>query len=156
MKNNHKIISLCAWLLICQIPAVLGSLFVRGGMEWYQTLSHPPFTPPNALFGIAWSVLYVLLGISAFLLVGNRWKERAKLTALLFIQLILNAMWTPVFFGLNHLSGALVVVIVMLVQALWLAACAWKQSKAAVWLMVPYLGWLCFATYLTAAHWALN
>ena len=156
MKNTTKVVNLCAWLLICQIPAIIGSLFVRNAMDWYHTLIQPPLTPPDALFGAVWSVLYVLLGISAFLLLNGNWRMHPKLTALLFIQLVLNTMWTPVFFGMQHLLGALMLIIVILAQAIWLAVCAWKERKIAVWLLMPYFGWLGFATYLTAAFWILN
>ena len=156
MKNNQKILSLLAWLLICQVPAVIGGLFVSGGMTWYRTLEKPPLTPPNALFGAAWSVLYVLLGISAFMLLGNVWREKTKLTALFLGQLVLNTLWTPVFFGMQSLGGALFVILVMLAQGGWLARVAWQENRAAVCLMLPYFAWLCFATYLTAAFWGMN
>ena len=156
MKKNQKILSLLAWLLICQVPAVIGGLFVRDGMTWYHTLTKPPLTPPDALFGAVWSVLYVLLGISAFMLLGNFWRQKPKLTALFLGQLVLNALWTPVFFGMESLAGAWLVVVAMLVQGTWLARVAWRENRVAVWLMIPYFAWLCFATYLTAAFWGMN
>ena len=156
MKNNQKILSLLAWLLICQVPAVIGGLFVPNAMMWYHTLTQPPLTPPDALFGIAWSVLYMLLGISAFMLLGNSWRQKPKLTALFLGQLVLNTLWTPVFFGMQSLGGALFVILVMLAQGGWLARVAWQENRAAVCLMLPYFAWLCFATYLTAAFWGMN
>ena len=156
MKKNQKIFSLLTWLLICQVPAVIGGLAVSNGMAWYHTLNQPPLTPPDTLFGIMWCVLYILLGISAFMLLGNSWSGKQKLAALFLGQLVLNAMWTPVFFGMESLAGALLIVVAMLVQGVWLARVAWKENRIAVWLMMPYFAWLCFATYLTAAFWVLN
>ena len=149
-------IRLCAWLLICQFPAVVGSWFVRGGMAWYNTLTKPPLTPPDGWFGAVWTVLYMLLGISAFMLLGNGARRHPKLTALFLVQLLLNTLWTPVFFGLQSLSGALWVLVLMLLQGGWFARVAWAHNRAAVWLISPYFAWLCFATYLTTAFWWMN
>ena len=154
--THNKMIRLCVWLLICQFPALVGCWFVWGGMDWYDTLIKPPLTPPDALFGIVWAVLYVLLGISAFMLLGNGARRHPKLTALFLAQLVLNALWTPVFFGLHNLSGALLVILAIFLQGLWLARVAWEHNRAAVWLMSPYFAWLCFATYLTTAFWWMN
>jgi len=154
MKN--KLLSGLRWLLICQIPAAIGGAFVHDHLTWYATLTRPPLAPPDALFGIVWTLLYLLLGASGYLLIGTAWRTRPKLTALFLGQLVLNASWTPVFFGLHSLSGAVLVLMLMILQGSWLARTAWRQNKVAVWFMCPYFIWLCFAAYLTAGYWLLN
>ena len=154
MKN--KTVTFILWLLICQIPSAIGGVFVYGGMAWYTPLNRPALVPPSALFGVVWTVLYILLGISGHLLIGSAWRTQPKITALFLGQLVLNALWTPVFFGLHSLPGAVVVIMLMICQCLWLMRAAWRQNKTAAWLMVPYFIWLCFAAYLTTGYWWLN
>lgn len=153
MKTKN-LIQLIAWLIICQLPGIVGVQYVFSNMAWYRTLAHPPFTPPEASFAIVWSVLYVMLGVSAFL--TFREKLHARALWLLILQLILNACWTPIFFGAHSLLGALALIIAMLVTLVLLIAACFKINRLGAWLLLPYGLWLCFATYLTAANWWLN
>ena len=153
MKTKN-LIQLIVWLVVCQLPGILGMPYVFNNMDWYRTLVHPAFTPPEALFGIVWSVLYLMLAVSAFLVFREKLHPR---TLLLFIlQLALNACWTPVFFGAHSLLGALVLIVAMLIALVFLVAACFKINRPGAWLLVPYGLWLCFATYLTAANWWLN
>lgn len=152
-----KVIKLIFWLAICQLPAGAGAYFVRGNMGWYDSLVAPPLTPPDALFGIVWAILYFLLGIAAFLALFDFPQAKTRTAAwLFFIQLALNSCWTPVFFGQQNLAGALFLILVMLVEGFWLFNAFWRKSRWAGVLLVPYMGWLAFATYLTAGFWFLN
>lgn len=103
-----------------------------------------------------WELLYLLLGVSAFLALQHKHKHTTRAAALLLMQLVLNAMWTPVFFGLHHLPGACIVVVLMLVEGFFLHRAFKEQEKLAAWLLWPYWLWLCFAAYLTAGNWLLN
>lgn len=147
-------IKLMVWLLICQLPGLLGVQYVYSNMAWFRTLTHPTFSPPEAAFGIVWGFLYITLGVSAFLAFREHLHGRAMM--LFVLQLALNACWTPVFFGAHSLLGALLLIIAMLIALVFLFAACWKISHASAWLLVPYGLWLAFATYLTAATWWMN
>ncbi len=152
-----KIINLLKWIVwvtVTQLPGILGVQFVYPNMTWYNTLIHPRFTPPDAVFGIVWAVLYVLLGTGAFLAFREQLHGRAMM---LFIgQLALNACWTPVFFGAHSLTGGLILIVAMFVEFIFLLCAFWKINTASAWLLMPYGAWLLFATYLTAGTWAMN
>ena len=126
-------------------------------MTWYHTLTKPPFVPPDMIFGMVWVVLYLLLGIVAVMLFYRGVSKELRLAAwLLGIQLALNACWTPVFFGLHHLAGALTVVILMLLEGFFMHRAVAKHNRLAARMLWPYWAWLLFATYLTAGYLMLN
>ncbi len=126
-------------------------------MAWYHTLNKPPLVPPDMIFGMVWGVLYLLLGISAVLLFHRGVRKELRPAAwLLGIQLALNACWTPVFFGMHHLAGALTIVVLMLLEGMFMHRAFAKHSKMAAMLLWPYWAWLGFATYLTAGFMVLN
>ncbi len=146
------------WVLVCLGAGAVGSLLMgTESRAWYRTLARPPLSPPEWVFGPVWTVLYVAMGLSAWLVWGRRPSPgRAAGLALFALQLLLNALWTPVFFGLQDPRGAL-----MVLAALWLAVAAtivvfWRLSVAAGTLLVPYLAWVSFAAYLNYAIVALN
>ena len=126
---------------------------VSGGGAWYQTLVKPPGNPPAWVFGPVWTVLYVLMGVAA----GRLIHRRAKGTVILFaIQLVLNLAWTPVFFGAHAMNAALAVIFVLwgfLALTLWSAE---KKDPVSAFLLVPYLIWVMYATYLNAGIAWLN
>ena len=145
------------WLAVCQLPALISTPFVDPNRAWYHTLVKPPLVPPDWLFGVMWGILYVLVGIAA-VMVFYKGVTKAKRAAVgfLLIQLGLNACWTPVFFGLHFLPGALLVVLLMLGEGFFLHRVFAEQSKWAARLLIPYWMWLGFATYLTAGYMMLN
>ncbi len=126
--------------------------------EWYAGLNKPPGTPPNWLFGPVWITLYAMIAIS-FTLVWHRVEPGpSKRTAMWWFaaQMILNLAWTPVFFGLHQMLLALVVIV-----ALWIAIAITiaqfrKLHPSASALLIPYLLWVSYATYLNAGQWLLN
>ena len=151
LKNPVKLI---VWLIICQLPSLLGVSFVYSNMGWYKELIHPALTPPEALFGIVWGILYLLLGISAFGVFREKLHGKAMM---LFVgQLALNACWTPVFFGAHSLAGGVLLLAAMLGELVFLGISFWKINRASAALLIPYGLWLVFAMYLTAATWWLN
>ncbi len=153
MKMTN-LIQLIVWLAIAQLPGLLGMQYVFDNMTWYRTLIHPAFSPPEAVFGIVWGVLYVMLGISAFLAFREKLHGHALM---LFVgQLALNACWTPVFFGAHSLTGGLILIVAMLVELLFMVRAVRPINATAAWLLLPYGLWLLFATYLTAAMWWMN
>lgn len=146
-------------LVVPQLAGAIGSLFTRDAISaWYIHLARPAFAPPNWVFAPVWTTLYVLMGIAAYLV----WRESGKVKgvvialSLFALQLLLNTLWSVIFFGLRNPGAALIEIVV-----LWLAIAAtmftfYRVSKTAMWLLVPYLLWVSFAAYLTYAFWALN
>ena len=144
-------------MAVSQLPALISMPFVQPNMAWYQTLAKPLLTPPNMLFGLMWSILYVLLGISAAIAFRKGLNNNTRAALGLFIvQLALNALWTPIFFGLHSFTGATVVIVLMLGEGVYLHRAIKRLDKVAAWLLLPYWVWLSFATYLTVAFQWLN
>ncbi|MBN1123689.1 MAG: tryptophan-rich sensory protein [Sedimentisphaerales bacterium] len=140
----------------------IGSSFaMRGSIEgWYSQLNRPPLTPPDWLFGPVWTILYLLMGIASFLVWRKRkgTQQRQVRLALFFyaLQLLLNGLWTPLFFGIHKVGIALTEI-----SLLWLVLLITiKQFKdvslRAALLLWPYLFWISFAVYLNAGFWWLN
>jgi len=155
MNRKKHILGFIGWLVGCFAAASLGAIFMPG--EWYATLKKPSWNPPGWIFGPVWSALYTMMAVAAWLV----WRRsgfaaQGRPLALFLAQLILNAAWTPLFFGL-HRPGIAFVEIVFL----WLAIAATLAvfapvSRVAAWLLAPYLVWVSFATMLNFALWRLN
>lgn len=150
--------SFMRWALVC-VPAIVLLGFLSGqaagsGPEnpWFAALVKPAAYPPPVAFPIAWTVLYVLMGLALAMVLAARgawWRGRAA--AAFAVQLVLNLAWSPVFFGAHLITGALVVLLLLDVAAAATTALFWKVRPLAALLLVPYLLWLLFATYLNFA-----
>lgn len=154
MNNTLKLI---ISIIIPQAVGGLGALVTVSSVQsWYQTINKPSFTPPSWVFGPAWTTLYLLMGIALFLI----WKSNhpMKKTALWFfgIQLFLNGIWSPAFFGLESPILGLIVIVPLWIMIVVCIKVFFPINKAASYLMVPYLLWVSFATALNAAIWYLN
>lgn len=138
-------------LLVGAVDAAVTEPSVR---TWYLSLARPPGTPPNWVFGPVWAVLYVMMAVAAWL-VWRRAEDRRALR-LWGWQLLANALWSPIFFGLHQTGVALAeMVALVLLIGLTIAAFA-RHSRPAALLMLPYLLWTCYAAYLNAGFWWLN
>jgi tryptophan-rich sensory protein len=139
---------------------VSGSFFTTAETlnNWYAGLNKPSFNPPDWIFGPVWTTLYIMMGIAAFLvwLKGLENKPVRIVLACFIVQLFLNAIWTPLFFGLHSpLLG--LIDIVLLLNAIIVTIYAFFQiSRPAALLLIPYLAWVCFATALNAGIYMLN
>jgi benzodiazapine receptor len=158
MITPRHAIGLVVSLGICFGAAGLGSLFTKPSIGgWYVTLRKPPWTPPNWLFGPVWSVLYLSMAIAAWLVWRKVELPGAKLALLLFaIQFALNIGWSGIFFTLHRPGAALIEVLLLWISILATVWAFWPLSRAAGWLMVPYLAWVAFASTLNYAIWRLN
>lgn len=151
----RAVLGLVAWIGLCFSAAAAGAWFMPG--QWYAALNKPAWNPPGWIFGPVWSVLYSMMAVSAWLVWrrGGFAVQRGPLGFFL-AQLILNALWTPLFFGLHSLGAAFGEIVI-----LWLAIAATIAtfrlvSRAAAWLLVPYLLWVGFAAVLNFTIWRLN
>ena len=125
--------------------------------DWYDALRKPIWTPPGWLFGVVWTVLYAMMGIAlSIILARGRHRGVGRATTLFAIQLALNAAWSPVFFGLHSIDGALAIVVLLWLLLAWTVAAFWSVRDAAGVLLVPYWLWVTFATALNAAIWRMN
>ncbi len=125
--------------------------------DWYDALSKPPFTPPGYLFGIVWPILYTMMGFALFLILKTPPRpKRTAAIALFAAQLLLNALWTPLFFRWRLIGVALLEIIALWVLILLTVAAFQKLSRTAAALLVPYLAWVSFAIVLNAGFWLLN
>lgn len=146
-------------VLAVNLLGSLGAVFTIGALgDWYSSLERPPGVPPNSVFGPVWTTLYVLMGISVALVWHRAPKGRARRRALgIFAgQMLLNILWTPIFFGIHQLGAALVVIVLLLVAIVATIRSFARQDRLAAWLLAPYLMWVCYASYLNAGFWWLN
>ena len=148
-------LGLVGWVLLCFAAPALGYAANSGG--WYSTLNKPAWNPPAWLFGPVWTVLYAAMAVAAWQ-VWRRggWREQRRPLILFVVQLALNALWTPLFFGLNRPDLAFAEIVL-----LWLAIVATIRAFArvrttAAWLLAPYLAWVSFASVLNFTIWRLN
>lgn len=127
-------------------------------LSWYNTLNKPFFTPPSWLFGPAWTVLYILIAVSAILIFRQGIKKvKVKEALKLFgVQLALNLIWSPVFFGLHNIFLSLVIIAVLLYLILLTIQAFSKIDKTASYLLWPYLAWVGYATVLNFSIWIMN
>jgi len=124
---------------------------------WYAELNRPFLTPPNWLFGPAWTILYIMIAVSIIFYYKASGKEHVLLTTgILVVHLIVNFSWTPLFFGLQNPLLALIDILVLDVTLLVLIYLFWQASTVASLLLIPYLLWVSFATYLNAGFYWLN
>jgi translocator protein len=155
MKTVPQLISLAVWLVVSFAAAGVGSLFTPG--EWYAHLQKPAWTPPGYLFGPVWTVLYALMGTAAWLIWIRFGLAGARIALTLFIlQLILNAMWSWIFFGLHNPGMAFFEILLLWVAILATVIAFWHKRIDAGALLLPYLAWVSFAAVLNYAIWRLN
>jgi translocator protein len=134
--------------------ALLGGLAVRGTASEYQSLEQPAWAPPSWLFGPVWTILYAMIAVAGWLV----WRRTGWSTALTAyaVQLGLNAIWTPIFFGAGQYGWALVDIVVLWFAIGATVALFWRESRLAAALLLPYWAWVTFATALNAAIWWAN
>lgn len=156
MSNTVKLI---ISIVTCLAAGFIGSYFTADAIPtWYAELRKPSLNPPNWVFGPVWTALYILMGLSLFMV----WKEGTgnslvrPALAIFSVQLLLNLLWSMVFFGMRSISGGLVIIVL-----LWIAILLtiWKftgVSRTAAYLLIPYLLWVTFASYLNFSFYQLN
>lgn len=153
-----QIVALVVFVAICFSAGFIGSFFTAASLsDWYASLNKPLFNPPNWVFAPVWSTLYLLIGISGWLVWRRRGENRVALVLSLFsLQLLLNAFWSVIFFGLREPGWAALEIVLLWAAIALYAVAAWRVSKAASLLMLPYLAWVGFAAVLNFSIWLLN
>ena len=150
-----SIVALAGFLAVCFLAALPGVWFPPG--EWYERLKKPAWRPPNRLFAPVWTVLYVMMAIAGWLI----WRQAGFVgagvaLAVYALQLVINAAWTPLFFGLRRPDFGLVDIVLLWLSIVATIALFAPISVVAASLLVPYLAWVTFAAALNFALWRLN
>ena len=157
MKKKIIYISIC--IVICLLVGFLSSFATQSSVnDWYLTLNKPSFNPPNAIFAPVWTILYIMMGTAAGIVWSKGFHHIWVKTALYHFgfQLLLNALWSIVFFGLKSPFWALIVILGLLSMIMLTIRWFKVVSKPAAYLMIPYLAWVCFAALLNYKIWELN
>lgn len=137
---------------ICLGAGILGSVFTFSSIPtWYATLNKPSFSPPNWIFAPVWTILYILMGISLYRVWTNK-----KVPTVFWVQLILNALWSIIFFGMRNPTLALVDIVVLWIAIVLTIKAFSKIDKLAGQLLIPYLAWVSFASILNLSIVLLN
>lgn len=156
---NKNITRILIAVAVCLFVGFLSSFSTQSSIsDWYVTLNKPSFNPPNWVFGPVWTVLYVLMGISAGIVWNKGFYHRWVKTALyhFIFQLIFNAAWSVVFFGLKSPFYAFTVILILLILIILTIKWFRVVNKLAAYLLIPYLMWVSFATVLNFSIWQLN
>lgn len=142
-----------------ELAGIIGSIFTVSSIPtWYASLARPEFSPPNWIFAPVWTTLFALMGIAAFLVWRKGLHRKDVKVALGFFlgQLVLNSLWSIIFFGFQNPGAALIEIIFLWLAILVTIINFAKISKPAAWLLLPYILWVSFAAYLNYAIWTLN
>jgi translocator protein len=154
-----RAIGILVFVLVCEGAGIIGSLFTRPSIPgWYAGLVKSPFNPPNWLFAPVWTALFALMGVSAYLVFEKRHakKEVRKAMAVFFTQLVFNMLWSIVFFGAHMILAAVIVIAALWAMILATIVLFNRISKAAAYLLIPYILWVSFATVLNISLYVLN
>ena len=156
LKCNLK--RLVISLLIPLLAGGFSALITGKDMDVYGTIKRPPLSPPGIVFPIVWTVLYILMGISLYLIWNNEKTYENKSSAYLFfaISLFLNLIWSPVFFSARQFLGAIFVLVALLITVIITVIKYFKINKTAAYLQIPYIIWLLCALYLNIGVYILN
>jgi benzodiazapine receptor len=155
-SNKPSVVRILVSILVCEVAGVLGSVFTISAIPtWYAALQKPWFTPPNWLFAPVWLTLYFLMGVSLYLLWSKKERARAALGAFA-AQLVLNVLWSVVFFGGHQLFYGFVVIAALWVAILATIALSYRLSRSAAALLLPYIVWVTIASALNYYVWILN
>jgi translocator protein len=156
-STRNQVIGLVAWLAITFVASALGAIASMDAPAFYGQLDKPGWAPPPSVFGPVWSVLYLLMGIAAWLVWRERPSQRVDgALGLYIVQLVANALWSWFFFGWQQGALAFADVLLMLALVAGTTAAFWRVRPLAGLLLLPYLVWVGFASMLTWAVWQRN
>ncbi len=158
MRNGRSAAVLILWLAVCLGVGSAGAVFTARSVDtWYPLLVKPSWNPPGWVFGPVWTTLYVMMALAAWLVWRRRgFRGGAAAFGWFALQLALNALWSPLFFGLQNPRAALVDVVLLWAAIGGTVIAFWKGSRPAGILLLPYWLWVSFAAALNFAIWRLN
>ena len=143
-------------LLIPVVGGFLSGIIAMGGIKEFNSLIKPMLSPPGFIFPIVWTILYVLMGISSYLIYNENEINSSCCLKIYAINLFINFLWTPLFFGLNLRLFSFIWIILLDVVIVYMIFCFYKVNKKAAYLQIPYLIWSLFATYLNLSFYLVN
>ena len=150
-------LGLLMWLVISFAAAAIGGVASQGAGNFYAELARPSWAPPGWLFGPVWTVLYLMIGVAAWLVWRARgWAGARRALTLFLVQLVANALWTWLFFAWRRGGLAFVEIVILAVLILATIVAFDRVRRSASLLLVPYLLWVCYATALTLSVWRMN
>lgn len=157
MTSKHKAVALVVFVVMTFAAAVIGSVATVGSVEgWMESLRLPSWQPPSWVFGPVWTLLYLMMAVAGWLVYVRVGRVRSLPMALYGVQLVLNALWSVLFFGLRRPDLAAGEIVVLLASIIATMVVFWKQSVTAGALFVPYTAWVSFATVLNVTIWRMN
>lgn len=135
-----------------------------GLQDWYPSLRKPWFNPPSWVFGPVWTILYIFMGVATWLILEKKYavldfggeKDRRQALRFYFLQIVLNFLWTPVFFALSQPGAALLILVILLIVFVQMTTIYFQIKRATLWFLLPNILWLCFATILNLSIVLLN
>lgn len=152
IKLKPLVISLVTALAVGGLSALL----TKSSMQMYGQINQPPLAPPGWLFPIVWTILFLMMGVAAYLVWMKNDPDRTGALILYAVQLAFNFCWTLIFFNMQAYGFALIWLLILWALILWTAVKFYRTTPAAGWWMVPYFLWVTFAAYLNAGVWLLN
>jgi len=154
-----KYLKLVASIVICQMAGILGAVFTSNSVDtWYSTITRPDIAPPNWIFGPVWTTLFLLMGISLYIVwnKGLQTRESKVAVSVFGLQLVLNTLWSIIFFGLHNPGLAFIEIIFLWISILASIILFYRISKVSAYLLIPYILWVSFAAFLNYNIWILN
>ena len=148
--------SLILSLLISLGVGGLSAFITMGSMDIYKYLDKPLLAPPSIVFPIVWTILYVLMGISAYLVYESNTENKSSALLIYGVQLLVNFIWTIFFFLLNYRLIAFFIIVILLILIIIMIIKFYNINKLSAYLQIPYLLWVIFATYLNFGFYILN
>ncbi len=154
-SKGHQALVLGGWLALCFVASATGGLVSTD--DWFAGLAKPSWNPPSWIFGPVWSLLYIQMAIAAWLVWRKGgFKAQGRPLGLFLVQWLLNALWTPLFFGMHRPGLAFAEICLLWVALLATVWAFWRVRRAAGVLLMPYLAWVSFAAVLNFTIWQLN
>ena len=156
--RRQELVGLAGFVLLCLAVSALGGLATSSSVgTWYQTLAKPSFNPPDWVFAPVWTTLYIFMAISGW----RVWRTpnsqlRTHALRVFYVQLVLNLLWSFLFFGMQEIGLALVEIIALLGAIVVTTVLFWRIDRPAGMLFLPYSMWVAFASLLNSALWVLN
>jgi tryptophan-rich sensory protein len=157
ITGKQQVVGLLAWLAVTGVAAFAGSMASRRSQDFYGLLEQPAWAPPPEVFGPVWTVLYILMAVAAWLVWRVDGFDRARTALTLYlVQLVVNALWSWLFFAWQMGGAALADIALMWVLVAATMLAFWKHSRVAALMLLPYLAWISFAAMLNLKLWQAN